>query len=229
MGGIIMKKIVSIVSAAAICLSLVGCSTGVKDPTSDLSSSTPNYIDVSAYYTADDPCTELRLANNYEKMEVDRIMYSDLEEIENASRLIIVGRVTGNARQEIFNDGSLGINVITNIVTYSEVEITEVFKGDVNVGDLIEIYASYGIIEDRLTIEDGIAPLIEGDEWIFFLKRDPIDGTYFQSGGFDGRYPTKNSNNSRNFSLLEHPELGVVNEKDFNWKIYNELVEKYDI
>lgn len=225
-----MKKIFSFISTAALILTFTGCNNIPAEQSSDTGYSEIVSLpetDSNNSHSVEDPYANIELSNGWEKIEVDKITHSSLDELESHSNCAVIAKVIGNPRQEIFYDEGLGIKIFVNIITLNTVEVTKFLMGDINVGDRIDVYASYGIINDKLVTYDGITPLIEGDEWVLFLSWD--GEKYYQTGGVDGRYPTKNVKNNRAFSLSEYPELGVFNEKDFNRNIYNELVKKYDV
>lgn len=226
-----MKKIFSFISTAALILTFTGCNNIPAEQSSDTGNSKIASLpktDSNSSHSDEDPYAGLKLSNNREKIEVDTITHDTLNELENHCSLAVIAKVIGNPRQETFYDDSLGINIFVNVITLNTVEITKVLKGDINVGDRIDVYACYGVMGKSFITFDGITPLMEGDEWVLFLSKDDF-GDYYQTGGVGGRYPTKNVKNNRAFSLSEYSELGVFNEKDFNRNIYNELLEKYDV
>lgn len=195
-----MKKIISIIAALTVCLSLTACS---KSPQTG-------------------PFAGLELVDA--SGTLNRLHYDTLLSLEDISDVAVIGRFLDDSVQEIdYQNG-----VVSDLTSFNTIEITKVLSGDVNVGDHLRIAQAYGVLDDRLISFSKLTPMQKGDEWIFFLRLSSVGEIYWCAGDTDGRYPIKNSSNEI-MPLAESPELGVYNEADFNKTIYNELVEKYGI
>ncbi len=162
--------------------------------------------------------------------EVNRPTYSDLDRLEADSDLIVVGTCVGDAeQQDIYQyDGHFDKDIIVMSNSICKVEIKQVFKGDVEVGDTISVLQQYGIEEDRgifWTYSD-LTPMLGGDTWLFFLY-DNRGENYMCSGDKDGRYPVENCTYQK-MALTDNEQLGVFNEYNFNEQIYSEILDKYD-
>ena len=203
-----MKKLISIIAALAVCITLTACN-GSKPK---------------------DEFAGLELVNLSEN--VNRIRYDTLEALEYGSDVIVVGKFIDESVQtaDYEYDPNAGRDIFTYIRSFNTLEVTKVISGNVNVGDHLKVGQSYGVIDDRLISFSKLTPMQKGDEWIFFLLYAPdLDDTYWCAGDSDGRYPTKNSSNNEIMPLSDTPELGVYDERDFKHVIYDEIVKKYDI
>lgn len=203
-----MKKLISIIAAGIVCLMLTACNSENNSSNGD-------------------KFAGLELIS----VEADRITFSDLDALEKACDIAVVGYFTDEPKQEVsyvqFADGGKGVN---NIMATCPIKITEVLKGSVEAGDSVNVLQNSGVVNDQLLVFDELTPIQKGDEWMFFLSRSEEHDGYWICGCADGRYPTKNSTarNSK-MSLSDSWQLGVVDRANFNEKIYNEIVEKYDV
>lgn len=199
-----MKKIVSIIAALATCLVLAGCGN------------TP--------------------ANNFDGLKLtrtatDRLRFFTLESIEEASDIVVVGTFVNDPVQRVEYISLPGFDheVVDDAITTCTMKISRVMKGNVSVDDEIKVSMRYGIVDGELLTSSSLTPMQKGDEWVFFLRKQSDADVYWHRGDSDGRYPTKKSSENKIMPLSDAPELGVYNETDFNEKIYNELVEKYNV
>lgn len=201
-----MKKIISIITLCAVCLTMTACGNTVKD---------------------EDAFSELELV----KTEADRSVPYNLKELENCSDIAVVGEFTEDTEQELTFEYSefFGKEILTIPRSYNTIKVTKVLMGDVNVGDDLRIGQFYGISDGELVTISDLTPMQKGDEWVFFLYREK-DGTYWYSADSDSRFPTKQSaSNNSSMKLAAAPYLGVYDKADFNEDIYSEIVEKYDV
>lgn len=197
-----MKKIISVIAALAVCLSLTACNKAPQTgPFAGL-----ELVDASG--------------------TLNRIHYDTLDFLEEETDVAVIGRFIDDTVQEIYYQGG----AFSNITSFNTIEVTKVLLGDVEVGDQLKIAQSYGVLDDRLISFSKLTPMQKGDEWIFFLVLSGAPGEiYWCTGDTDGRYPTKNSSDNEVMPLAKSPELGVYKKADFNKNIYNELVKKYDL
>lgn len=164
-----------------------------------------------------------------EVAEVNRLKLYDLDSLETVSDVIVVGTFSGNAEQEIITqyDEQVGYDTLMNVISYNDIIVSKVIKGDVNVGDTLRVAQEYAVVDNRFLTYSELTPMLEGDTWLFFLYNNYNSGIYYCSGDSDGRYPLKNCTYKRN-ALTENEDLGVYEKENFNEKIYNEILEKYD-
>ena len=161
--------------------------------------------------------------------EGNYLQFFDLESLENYSEIVVVGTFIEESTQEIkykYMD-IFDKEVLFSVKSFNEIEITKVFKGDVNVGDTLKIGQEYAVVEDRFVTESALTPMMKGDTWIFFLEPSDNGEYYYCVSYSEGRYPVKDFVYTR-IALTENEDLGVYDMKDFKEEIYNEILEKYD-
>ena len=161
--------------------------------------------------------------------EGNYLQFFDLESLENYSEIVVVGTFFEESTQEIkykYMD-IFDKEVLFSVKSFNEIEITKVFKGDVNVGDTLKIGQEYAVVEDRFVTESALTPMMKGDTWIFFLEPSDNGEYYYCVSYSEGRYPVKDFVYTR-IALTENEDLGVYDVKDFKEEIYNEILEKYD-
>lgn len=209
-----MKKLITIIMALVACAALTACSGTPKGSENDTTAE--NFSDIELVRTG----------------MVDRIVADNLEVLEKYSDIAVVGEFIGNAEQDIDYEYSeqFGKDIITLARSYNTVKVNKVLMGDVNVGDELKVTQLYGCVDGKLYSWSDSTPMQKGDEWIFFLSKQFGENYYWVTCDSDGRYPTKNSaaKNSR-MSFAPEYQLGVYDKNDFNEKVYNEIVEKYDV
>lgn len=162
--------------------------------------------------------------------DVNRPQYDDLNSLEADSDLVVVGTCMGDAEQnDIYQyDGHFGEDILVMTNSTCQVKITQVFKGDVEVGDTIPVMQQYGVDKEkgRLLTYSDLTPMLDGDTWLFFLY-DNRGENYMCCGDKDRRYPVKNCKYKK-IALTDSEELGVFQEYNFNQEVYDEILEKYD-
>ena len=200
-----MKKIISIIAALTVCLTLTACNNV----------SQTNKFD----------------GLEFVKVETDRIGYNSLKSIEDASDIVVVGEFIDDPvqREEYTSLPAFDHEVINNVISTSTLKISRVLKGSINSGDEIKVSVRYEIVDGRLITFSALTPMQKGDEWVFFLKKQDDADVYWLRGDSDGRYPTKRSAENEIMPLSEASELGVYDKSDFNRAIYDELVSKYGV
>lgn len=203
-----MKKIITIISALAVCAMLTACDTA----------------------------PESGKVNRFEGLEllvpaeVDRIVdFTDLESLEEACELIVVGTFADDPVQEEFYGEPATKKFLYNILSMCPVKVSKVFKGDLSVGDTVNVLQCYGIVDDKLIMYDMLPPMQKGDEWLFFLHKHEEKDAYWCWGDTDARYPTSNSVNNAPVPFTDAPELIENGYAKYDKRIYKEIVEKYDI
>lgn len=212
MGGLIMKKIISVIAALAACVSLTACGGTTEAP---------------------DIYSELELARTG---CMDRIVPESLEELESYCDAVVVGEYVDDSVSDITYEyrAFFDKEIVTDIRSYNTIEVKQVLKGDVNVSDKLKTLQLSGVVDEKFYSFCELTPMIKGDEWIFFLAKDDND-VYWVMCDSDGRYPTISSaeNNRRvtfkNAAVSDSYQLGVFDKESFNQSIYDEIVEKYDV
>ncbi len=162
--------------------------------------------------------------------EVNRPNYSTLDRLEERSDLIVVGTCVGEAEQkDIYQyDGHFDEKILVMYNTVCNVEIKQVFKGDVEVGDTILVCQQYGVDADNgeYWTYSNLTPMLDGDTWLFFLY-DNRGENYMCCGDEDGRFPVRNQTYRRT-ALTDSEELGVLDMNYFNWEVYYEIMGNYE-
>ena len=161
--------------------------------------------------------------------EGNRLNFFDLESLESHSEIVVVGTFVEDSTQELTYqyEEFFGKEILAFVDSFNNIEVTKVFKGDVNVGDTLTICQNYAVVEDRFVTYSALTPMMKGDTWIFFLGSSDNGEYYFCTSDSDGRYPVKDFTYTR-IALTENEDLGVYEVKDFKEEIYNEILEKYD-
>ena len=173
---------------------------------------------------------------DYSKLEVKKDAgmgllrgYNDLAELEKLSELIVIGTFVDDSRSEIElgYDKIMGTNIMSDMTSYNTMKISKVIKGDVNIGDEIEISQYYVVEDGELYTFSGMTPMIKGDSWLFFLAKSNRDNAthYCHMGDFQGRYPIPDTENTVLPYALDN---GTYDPEDFRSDIYSEILEKYE-
>ena len=204
-----MKKVISIIAALTICLTLSACSPASK--------SEPHKFEGLIF---------VHSVGDY----ISNI--DSFDDIELISDLIVEGEFIDDASvcyEEYRYSDHFGKDILEDIVSYCPMKVTKVLSGDAKVGDVINVVQEEGIWEDRFISHSPLTPMQKGDEWIFCLRRSEskhYEG-YLCVAGSWGRYPTSNSKSNEMMCFSDYPELGVYERNNFNDNLYSELVEKY--
>lgn len=198
-----MKKIISIISALALCVTLTACNTAVENESVVIEKRSPEGSEPvgSTDYTVK--------------------LISTLEELEARSDLIVIGDFIDNPKT-CYNTPSMR-------AFSCPMRITKVLAGDAQVGDVMPIFQLELIEDDRVVAHSKLTPMQMGDEWLFCLNHvnNMYGDGYVCVEDNKGRYPTKNSCSNEVVCFSDHPELGVYEESDFQEELYNQLLEKY--
>ena len=154
---------------------------------------------------------------NYVKQEVDRIVYDTVEELDEASDLIVIGTFIEDAKKESFFDE----------VSHSIISVDHALKG--NTTDTLKICQRYAYIKETNTIVtcSELKPMIKGDSWLFFLKYDETNDCYWVTGDSDGRYPVPPADGS----TVTDEMYGVISENALskNKALYPKVLEYLDL
>ncbi|MCL2576492.1 MAG: hypothetical protein FWE27_00370 [Defluviitaleaceae bacterium] len=73
-------------------------------------------------------------------------------------------------------DADFGTFDAYRIFTVNRIRVLEVFQGDVNVGDVLEVKQIGGRMNDSVVINHDSVPLVVGDDLVLFLQSYDIEG-----------------------------------------------------
>ena len=199
------KKFLSLISIALCSILLSSCSEAVSESSEEFSG-----IELA-------PCGLSNLP-----------IYTNLEQLENESDVIVVGTFKEDAKQEeVYTyEEAFEKDILLFVKSQNNIEISKVIKGDLQVENEITILQAYGVVDNQLITYSKLTPMLKGDTWIFFLKKNE-DETYTCIGDCGGRYPIKNTKYKK-IALTDNEDLGVYDKSDFNEEVYNEILEKYE-
>lgn len=128
------------------------------------------------------------------RISADRAAYHTLDELEAASELVIIGRVSGSPDTEITREYSeeFGRDIVRTVQSTVSVEVEQVLKGES--ADKIEVSQRCGYVpeDNRIVTSSAMTPMQSGDRWIMFLYKGDNSGTYWCAGDSSGRYPLPN-------------------------------------
>ncbi|SDA28958.1 hypothetical protein SAMN02910447_02978 [Ruminococcus sp. YE71] len=202
-----MKKAVIFIAAI---LSLVSCghSTEAQEPNISSDMATDSKMDTTTY-----PDKSPAEYSSVVKVEGDRNIYYDIDELFEASDIVVIGEFIG----DIYQDTSYQYieefkkPVLFNAVSHCNISVKKVIKGTPS--DILSISQCYGISnEGELVSFSGLSPMQKGDIWVFFLNYDEVNDTYWCEGDFTGRYPLpdetmRSKANEYKNAVLKYEEL----------------------
>ncbi len=180
--------------------------------------------------------TEGRIING----EVDlAFLIKDLEELESLSDVVIKGKVLPESNMVLTDTNTEWVTGYTK----TKIEVSDVFSGDIKVGDIIEVVEPYyeATINGQtyfITME-GYLPSIVGNEYIWLLvKHDETsekEGLYGMYNVLMGRYPVFENyvpySNAKQFSKsISNLDFDVLEETNTtNYRnVYQEVLNKYN-
>ena len=168
--------------------------------------------------------------------ETDRVVYSDLPSLLEASQLVVIGEYAEETEQKLTTAHSAEINadVITNAVSTNKIHIKKVLKGEPPEGD-ITVSQRYGIQDEpaQIVTFSSLTPMVKGDEWLFFLYYDALGSTYWCAGDYCGRYPIPNDeilaelDSLGENGLLDIKTLGVLDGSSNTTSLYREIIKHF--
>lgn len=164
------------------------------------------------YYTMDDEEYEVVCTLT------DFLMYSDFQELQENSELIVIGQFIEDAVEK----GNASTNAF---------KITQLLKGSTE-DDVIQIYQRYTVNKSskRIIAYSHLTPMENGSEWICFLICSDSGDTYYQAGDTMGRYPFREIDPDKLMNgEYSSKDLGVYQTEEFRYDIYSELLKEYDI
>jgi hypothetical protein len=165
----------------------------------------------------------------YYQIQANRTqLASTFEQLEETSDIIVRATVLPDKRaiNNILPDGSYGFGY-----TLTNLQVAEVFKGNISEKDVMLITEEYFIRPDEPTVirtQEGYMPANESAEYIFFLKAYPNDveefaGMYFPVDLEYGKYSTSldesilQSRSKINLDSLEIMSGTTSNERYVDW------------
>lgn len=177
--------------------------------------------------------------NVYDIVEcaVDRILYFDLESLEKASELIVIGEFVGEATQKVetMYEPNQDCEVIWNGISTNTFLVSKVIKGDVKEGTEIRISQRYLVDEEhkKFITFSSMTPMKNGEKWIYCLMPyNEYNQSYYTAGDYTGRFPYKDiSWNDFLDGKYAANDLGLFQRGMFAsvYGTYRELVDKYNI
>lgn len=153
--------------------------------------------------------------------------YGSYEELAADSDLIVHGAFCDYPHQDVDPNPDPDIPLGTNIFSQCKFKIYDVIKGGDLAApqDIIIIAQSVGVYGDRFISTSQLSPMVNGDEWYYFLKKDS-SGVYHAVNDSDGRYPPMFCNTNFTCSVFGYDNYQGYTYKEYlNQNIYDRLVE----
>ena len=254
-----MKRLVFIINCIFIIFMLASCKAAHAPDFSIPSASEPDdgqsYTDIAIENDdinaqSDSDTSEIDVEDVQKDFEIppdieivrpmgDRIFYYNLLEVEERSDLIVRAVVKGTLGQEVFASysGDLQKDLPAFGYTKREIEITQIYKGDINVGDklvLAEEYYIWKYPDDKkqLVCFTLVKPAVKEKEYLLFLSYHKDLGAYYAVGDYQGRFdiPTDEIKAKGKIASLEELDLDRYYDGEplhYLLDVYNEVLEKY--
>ncbi len=149
--------------------------------------------------------------------------YRNLNDVENESEIIVLGKKTKQSPSKIQKDRGN----VNGFYTISKFKIQEVIKGDFKAGDIIDIFESAGIDEETGKIYHILNyELMETNtEYLLFLRRSETDSWYMISGLKYGKISLSRKKGELRLELEKANEY--LEEFETEDRIRNEAIKKY--
>lgn len=171
-------------------------------------------------------------------VQSDRIFYESLEQVEDNATLIVEANVKEVLGQKASTHYDYGLEMELPGAGYTkyEIEVTKVYKGDVNVGDKLVLLQGYYIWTNSegkkqlITISSN-KPAEKGKDYIMFLQYyEPHEG-YWPVADYQGIFPIPTEEMIRKVheDSLKQSDLDVYDIEALHYllPIYKEVVQKY--
>lgn len=186
---------------------------------------------------------DLGLPSNIEIIHImcDRTIYSNLRELEDQADIIVKAVVKENLGQEVSTYYDEAIRKYIPVAGYTkrEIEVTQVYKGDVDVGDKLILHEGYF----TWTYPDGykqlvssslVKPMKKESEYLLFLCYNHDQGGYYRVGDYQGTYAIPTDQIKASVSTLEQWALEIYYDYETELlnnlhPIYKEVMNKYII
>ena len=157
----------------------------------------------------------------------------DLTELEDFAPIILKGVLSDDAQHRTIQ------SVEPRTLTVSTFTITDVYKGELKKGDVIEVSEFYHVETEGgkqiLYQMDGYMPIAPGLEFVVFLEKYPIlpmdgwENTYTPCCHQLGRYivPSANTVSADNIDSMTIQELYLSEESSLYRELFEEVAQKY--
>ncbi|GEN51690.1 hypothetical protein [Alkalibacterium pelagium] len=166
--------------------------------------------------------------NSFTQSSGSYALPESLEDVEERAEVIVNGRMNGVIEFGNHDNAADPDARITSTLT--EVEITEVFKGDaLSVGDTVDVTELYYLSSGEISTVEHYVPMEQGEDYLLFLF-EGSDGSWgIEYMGF-GKYHFEKS--IVNQSIQEFSTLGEVSDyqfmttDDYEIELYEQLFEE---
>lgn len=168
----------------------------------------------------------------------DRIYCEDLQQVEDEATIIVraVAKETLDQKVDTIYDRELK-DVPTYGYTKREIEVTQVYNGDVNVGDKLVLLQAYYIWTysdgyKQLISSTSVKPVVKETEYLMFLRYNEIMEGYSLVGDYQGIYaiPTDEIKTKAEEGILDQSDLDIYYDHEplhYMFPLYNKVVKKY--
>jgi len=149
----------------------------------------------------------------------DYVPIHSIDDIENIAGYVIKAKVLEGKENTSFEEYSGGYTKIN-------LEVTDVYKGDLNIGDIIPLMERYYIEDDGTELRrDGYSASEVGKEYLFFVGKYD-DGLYDTVCTVLGRYSLENTQVLN--GEVDTIETNIVEEyKPLYYQLKEEVINKY--
>ncbi|MBU9721670.1 MULTISPECIES: hypothetical protein [Bacillaceae] len=93
--------------------------------------------------------------------------YEEVEQLYTNADIVVEGKVQSSEAKEVVTSTELNDSEIT---TVSQFEVSTVYKGEVSVGEMLEVKQSGGETEDTIFVVEGEQYLASGKSYVLFLN-----------------------------------------------------------
>lgn len=226
-----MKRLLMTFCCAFLCVNLMACASSQNS--NILTAFEDVKISTSQVYASSNKNT------NVETSTVNALMsrYPDnLDDLEKYSDYIVKGKIQEGSKSElIYADGS--DDVVMSFTTVTPLEINQVYKGDLEVGQIVEICEKYykSEIDGKIHIRhfgDYMPSTVDG-EYIFFLNKckegTKWEGKYSVSYFERSRYPVfPKTRSALSVDELDNSDLNLdTGDATIYKELLKEVMDKY--
>lgn len=171
-------------------------------------------------------------------LPAERQLFEDLEQVENNSSLIVEAVIKKNLGQEVSTHYDYEFQKELPGAGYTkwEIEVTKVYKGEVEAGDKLVLLQDYYIWEDpdskkQLVTLTSLKPAVKNKKYLLFLLYDDHLEGYCAAGDYEGMFaiPTDEIKEKAAEGTLKQMDLDVYNYETLHYlvPIYCEVNHKY--
>lgn len=166
-------------------------------------------------------------------------LYDSYRDLLNDCDVAVVGQFIDDPWQDIDSDDQTEIGSF-NYNSYNRFKINKILGGS-GCGTVLE--GSDVIISQNYAIKGGsfysyskLTPMLKGDRWVYFLKFNEKNGTYYSLNDYMGRFPDPGyclvydrdpdlRESANQFLPAMTNRYGLMDSNDFNEKIFRTLTE----